>query len=59
MSSESPTKKRPRLDDGDVVEESVSNGKEKMNTVLCLCGAMSPITFMHLRMLGLSSRFHM
>lgn len=46
-----PTTKRPRLED----DNGLGNEEEeqpKMKTVLCLCGAMSPITFMHLRMLG-------
>ena len=46
--------KRPRVESlGDEDENSDKKDKpEKMKVVLALCGAFSPITFLHLRMLG-------
>ena len=45
--------KRPRVEGDDEDENYDKKDKpEKMKVVLALCGAFSPITFLHLRMLG-------
>lgn len=45
--------KRPRVEsDDDDGNCDKKDKNEKMNVVLALCGAFSPITFLHLRMLG-------
>ena len=49
MDSSEPSRKRVRLDgEGSAEEESMS----KTRVVLALCGSMSPITNLHLRMFG-------
>ena len=47
-------RKRPRLEDSDATVASESTEMAAANTrvVLALCGSMSPITFLHLRMFG-------
>ena len=47
-------RKRPRLEDSDTTVASESTEMAAANTrvVLALCGSMSPITFLHLRMFG-------
>ena len=47
LSTEEPDRKRPRLE----VEEQGEN-MSKLRVVLVLCGSMSPITNLHLRMFG-------
>ena len=49
MDSSGPSRKRVRLEgEGSAEEESMS----KTRVVLALCGSMSPITNLHLRMFG-------
>lgn len=49
---EEPSRKRARLSNGR--EESMS----KIRAVLVLCGSMSPITNLHLRMFGILKKAH-
>lgn len=59
MASPPIQRKRPRLEDPDSSNSVSSERKEcvgmaagKTRVVLALCGSMSPITFLHLRMFG-------
>ena len=52
---EPPDTKRPKLDDGNsspLPNESEAPDMAKTRVALALCGSMSPVTFLHLRMFG-------